>query len=231
MRPNYVKNKLAYERGQLLSKDFAPHNVENKLARRYDDPRGVLNMWVDETREKTGESIPYFDPDAGIEGVRVLMLLQDPSNAADGESGFISRYNNDPTAQNVYKTCEATGLRYETYLPWNVVPWWVMNPAMGGQGRTLANQAARARPYLIEFLDLLPEAPAVIILSGNEAQKAWRSATKTGVPANLRGAKIFDDCPHPAGQAYNNIDHKTGIKNSIRLERIFAEAAQRVGNT
>lgn len=231
MRPNFVKNKLAYERGQLLSKDFAPQNVADKLARRYNDPRGVLNLWVDETREETGESIPYFDPDAGVESVKVLMLLQDPSNAADGESGFISRYNNDPTAHNVYKTCEKTGLRYETYLPWNVVPWWVMNPAMAGQGRTLANQAARARPYLIEFLDLLPEPPVVIILSGNEAQKAWRSATKAGVPAMLRDAKVFDDCPHPSGQAYNNVDQKTGIKNSVRLERVFEAAARLAGNT
>jgi uracil-DNA glycosylase len=230
VRPNYVKNKLAYERGQLLSKEFAPQNVEDRLNRRYDDPRGVLNMWVDETREKTGESIPYFDPDAGVEGVKVLMLLQDPSNAADGESGFISRYNNDPTAHNVYKTCELTGLRYETYLPWNVVPWWVTNPAVAGPGRTLANQAVRARPYLLEFLDLLPAPPEVVILSGNESQRAWRNAMKKGVPAKLRDVRIFDDCPHPSGQAYNNVDRKTGIKNSIRLERVFEEAAHLVGN-
>ena len=227
---DYVKNKLAHSRGELLSKDFAPHNVDDKVSRRYDDPTGVLNMWVEQTRVTTGESIPYVDPDAGSAGIRVLMLLQDPSGAADGESGFISRYNNDLTAHNVYKTCELTGLRYDHYLPWNVISWWVENPAMVGRGRTLANQAARARPYLMEFLELLPEPPQLIILSGRKAQGAWTSAMARGVPRALSSSVVFDDCSHPGAQSYNNIDRKTGVKNSTRLEEIFAKAARIVGD-
>ncbi|MFF0492199.1 hypothetical protein ACFYTQ_24480 [Nocardia sp. NPDC004068] len=33
----------------------------------------------------------------------MLMLLQDPSGAAAGQSGFISMHNNDHTAHNVYE--------------------------------------------------------------------------------------------------------------------------------
>ncbi|WP_024800527.1 hypothetical protein [Nocardia sp. BMG51109] len=112
-----VKNRIAFDRGELLSKLVTPSNVMDRLAERYADPHGELNRWVDELRVTTGESIPYFDPRAGSDGAKVLMLLQDPSDAADGESGLISLHNNDQTAHHVHQLCEETGLRYADYIP------------------------------------------------------------------------------------------------------------------
>lgn len=100
-----VKNRVAFDRGELLSKIVTPGNVADRLAQRYGGAAGELNAWVDELREAEGESIPYFDPLAASEGAKVLMLLQDPSGAADGESGFISLHINDQTAHNVCKLC------------------------------------------------------------------------------------------------------------------------------
>src|SRR5882757_771074 len=146
--PSYrgVKNRIAYDRGELLSKVVTPRNVSDRMAERYAGPIGKLNRWVDEVCVATGESVPYFDPRAASDGAKVLMLLQDPSDAADRQSGFISLHNNDRTAHTVYQLCLDTGLRYDDYVPWNVIPWWVANPTKGQ--RSLASEARRARPYL-----------------------------------------------------------------------------------
>lgn len=141
------------------------------MARRYEGHAGRLNRWVDDVRANTGESIPYLDPNAATDGVRILMLFQDPSGPADGESGFISRDNNDRTAHNYCEATAQSAVPYESTLNWNVVPWWsTKNPAF--PDRTVTKEAPRAAPYLAEFIQLLDAPPRVIVLSGNKAQTA-----------------------------------------------------------
>lgn len=160
-----VRNRIAFDRGEQLGKVVTPRNVSDRMVERYAGPVGTLNHWVDEVRIATGESVPYFDPRAASEGAKVLMLLQDPSGATDGESGFISLHNNDQAARDVYQLCQDTGLRYEGYVPWNVIPWWVANPTKGR--RSLVSEARRARPYLEQIVDLLPGDLAAVIVMGN----------------------------------------------------------------
>lgn len=124
-----VWNTLADRRGELLSRDLAPDIHAERWARRYDGTIGELNRWVDHVRDTTYENIPYFDPAAATEGARVLVLLQDPSGEAEDGSGFISKHNNDPTAHNTYLATDRARLDYAISLHWNVVPWWVANPA------------------------------------------------------------------------------------------------------
>ncbi|WP_143542981.1 UvrD-helicase domain-containing protein [Rhodococcus sp. NCIMB 12038] len=216
-----IYNTIAHVRGELLS-NTTQKNIVERRERRYVGSVGELNRWVDQLRERTGESIPYFDPDAAAEGARVLMLLQDPSNAADGESGFISLHNNDRTARNVYQSCLDSGLSYRHYLPWNVVPWRV------GDGRDLESEARRARPYLLEFLELLDPAPEVVILMGNQALNAWRAAEVGKSNSSFAHLEPPLWCPHPSPKVYNKTNLRTGRLTRDLVTETFAEAAARI---
>lgn len=222
-----IWNHHAYDRGELLSKVHTPDNVNARMARRYDGHIGGLNQWVDEIRGATGESIPYFDPDAASRGVRILMLFQDPSGAADGESGFISKHNNDPTARNYYEATEEAGVPYDLTLNWNVVPWWsTNNPEF--PGRTASKEATRAAPYLTEFIRRLGAPPRVLVLSGNNSQQAWgRVATRIdpGLTADTRILR----CPHPGPMSYNAVNRADGRKNREHIVEAFRSAAELAG--
>lgn len=218
-----IRNKFAAARGTLLSKAHARENVEDRLSRRYAGAIGDLNRWVDDVHEATHESIPYLDPDAAASGARILLLLQDPSGAADGDSGFISRDNNDGTANNYNDAAERAGVPHEYILSWNVVPWWsTNNPAH--PGRTAVKEAERAAPYLVDFITRLPERPRVIVLVGGEAQKAWkRIAPLLGTA--LTGVEVLC-CPHPSPLAYNKISPIDGRPNSYHIVAALKEASR-----
>ena len=50
-----IWNRLAYERGELLSDEHCPGVLAQRRARRYSGTVGPLNRWVDELRRHTGE--------------------------------------------------------------------------------------------------------------------------------------------------------------------------------
>lgn len=194
------------------------------MSRRYDGEVGKLNRWVEQVRDTTNESIPYLDPDSASEGVRILMLFQDPSNAAEGDSGFISKHNNDPTARNYYEVTEAAQVPYEMTLNWNVVPWWsTKNPKF--PGRTVGGEAPRAAPYLVEFIRLLAEPPRVLVLSGDAAQKAW-DRIEWKIDRDLRARMEILRCPHPSPMSYNAANRLDGRKNKVHIYETFRDAVE-----
>ncbi len=192
------------------------------MAARYTGPIGELNRWVDTVQAVTGESVPYFDPRAGSRGAKVLMVLQDPSGAAHGESGFISLHNNDQTAHNVYQLCEETGLQYTDYIPWNVIPWWVANPAKGR--RSLQDEAVRARPYLEEVVDLLPgDLAAVIVMGKTKTWPAWTAAVGRKHPRFRNAEVLFTASPGP--QSIFQDDKDTHRRNRDTIAEAFSRVA------
>lgn len=225
MADTRVENRLAFERGELLSRRFTPENVKARHESRYDGVVGEINHWVDDVRARTGEVIPYADPAAAADGVRVLLLFQDPSEAAETGSGFISRHNNDQTARNAYEAHELADINYSTVLHWNVVPWWASkNPAF--PGRTAQKEAPRARLFLMELLELMNPAPAVVVVSGGAAQQAWRMATSRGLPGHCARLEVLQ-CPHPSPLSYPRRDKKTGVLNKSIIVDTF-QRAQRI---
>jgi hypothetical protein len=218
-----VWNRLAYDRAELLSAEHSPDVLAARRARTYDGDPGKLNRWVDGLRSTLGEQIPYFDPAAATHGARVLLLFQDPSQEAEEGSGFISRHNNDQTARNAYLAAEEAGLAYEVSLHWNVVPWWIANP--GKPRRTAAAEALRARPFLVQLFELLDPSPDVVVVSGRQAQAAWRRLAGDGVPTGLRRATVLT-CPHPGPLAYPRRDMGTGRLNSELIVETFRRAAR-----
>lgn len=219
-----IRNRLAYERGELLDDEHCPGVLAERRARRYAGAVGPLNRWVDGLRPTTRERVPYFDPAAAGDGAHVLVLLQDPSARAATGSGFVSRHNNDPTAHNAYRAAERAGLSYDVSLFWNVVPWWVADPARRAPGRTLASEAVRARPHLARLFGLLDPAPRTIVVAGRHAARAWAHLVRDGLPEPVRDATVLH-CPHPSPQAFPMVDRATGRLNAELVVEAFRAAA------
>lgn len=211
-----IHNKLAARKGTLLDDAENPGSISARRRELRQADVAGLERWARKLADSRQESVPSFDPRSGGVNARALFLLQDPSRAASEGSGFISIDNNDQTAHNCSKAYEATGLDYKLALHWNVIPWWVHNPARKRPGRTLASEARRAHNDLLDMLDMLPHLEAVVLL-GKPAQRAWDNAGGQATTV-LR-------CPHPANQAWNNIDATTGRKNGDLTLETFAQVA------
>jgi hypothetical protein len=87
---------------------------------------------VDYTAELRGRDsveVPEFDPlDGGIDA-QILFLFEKPGpmTAATGKragSGFISRDNDDPTAEATFTFMRQAGISRKATVIWNIVPWW-----------------------------------------------------------------------------------------------------------
>lgn len=215
---------MAYARGELLSDELAPDVMADRWSRRYDGTVGAINRWVDEVRATTYENVPYADPAAAGEGAQVLVLLQDPDGDADEGSGFVSKHNNDGTAHNTYRATVRAKLDYDTSLHWNVVPWWVANPSR--PPRSLLREAARAQPYLVQFLALLDPPPTEVVLMGRAAARAWDSLVREGTPVRLADAHV-SRCPHPGPLVYPRHHAATGRGNSDLVVEALRAAGQR----
>ena len=144
---------------------------ELKLAR-VDAPHvAPLNALVRRWRGR-GRAVPWFDPDGGGTGARVLLLLESPGPAtmALGERGFSSEDNPDPTARVLRAAREASPLRAVDCLRWNVVPWALGTPEAWRNPR--AADLAEAGPALAEVLQLVPRLRVVVPL-GTAALAGW----------------------------------------------------------
>jgi len=115
--------------------------------------------------------VPDFDPlDGGIEA-RGLFLFEKPGrmtaddSAKRSESGFISRNNNDRTAEATFALMEEAELPRSATVNWNVVPWW--NGSVGAS----AEELEAGLRQLSELLALLPHLKAAV-LAGRKAQRA-----------------------------------------------------------
>ncbi len=152
---------------------------------RLDDPRiqpltaQVRRIREEKQEEIKPEDIPYFDPlDGGIQA-RCLFLLQDPGPKAV-KSCFISRNNDDPTAENFFRLNEKAGLDRKLTVSWNIVPWRVRD--VGDQ------EIQQGIPYLRCLLQHLQNLE-VIVLVGQKAQ-SWRVVNAISLRADGRCARL-----------------------------------------
>jgi hypothetical protein len=158
--------------------------VERKLGL-LDEPHvAPLTQFVRQLRSQRGggESVPWFDPDEGGVGARILLLLEAPGPRATGPggprpaargSGFISCDNDDQSAANLWALLDQAGVDRREIATWNVVPWYVgdetvIRPVSGAD-------LEEARPALRELVSLLPQVRVVVLL-GRKAAAGWRRA-------------------------------------------------------
>lgn len=193
--PKPVVN-TAVERSRLLCVEHGRDAISARLAR-IDAPEvAPLNGWVRRVQgggllsPESAATIPWFDPDSGGVGARVLLLLQDPSRTASS-TRFISPDNNDPTARCTTEACREAGLSRPLRLHWNVYPWWVNAPgASKTKGGAVPDTTRPAETWPAarriaarltgDVFALLPRLRVVVVL-GVEAHRGFDAVVTAGL--------------------------------------------------
>jgi uracil-DNA glycosylase len=107
---------------------YFPDVVADKRRRIHDPHAAPLTQLVDEINEVRSHRTPWFDPNGGGTGVRVLFLHENPGRRAtsgrESGSGSISADNNDDTAADFLCMRDQAGLLRGQLVSWNVVPWY-----------------------------------------------------------------------------------------------------------
>jgi hypothetical protein len=127
-----------------------------------------LTAYAARLRKSSSLEVPDFDPCDGGTGARVLFLFEKPGPmTAQGTgkrgSGFISRDNDDPTAEATFVFMQQAGLRRKLTVIWNVIPWWNGTVTVTKQERLAGVKAVR------DLMELLPELRAVVMVGKNAA--------------------------------------------------------------
>ena len=134
--------------------------------------------------------VPNFDPmDGGIDA-RMLFLFEKPGPKTDpeGGSGFISRDNDDATAEATFHFMrEAFIPRQETVI-WNVIPYWNSTVIIS------KGELPKGRSALPGLLKLLPKLKTVVLVGGQ--------AGRAKQEIEARGLKTFKSY-HPARKVRN----------------------------
>lgn len=162
------------------------HAVEQRIIFLQQPHIAPLTAFVDNLRRFSSCEVPYIDPlDGGI-NARMLFLFEKPgpmSTRGRLGSGFISRDNDDPTAQATFTFMQHANIPRETSLLWNAVPGW------NGTRRVTSLELAEGIVSLGPMLSLL-HSLEVIVLVGNKAQRAASFLASTPY-------RIFTS-PHPS---------------------------------
>jgi hypothetical protein len=151
------------------------------------DPHVIeLMKFVKELREIDHEGrseweVPDFDPlDGGVKA-RALFLFEKPGpmTVAKGSgkrsgSGFISRDNDDQTAEAIFNFMRQAKIPREQAVLWNVIPWW--NGTRAVKRSELEDGVSRVK----DLIHLLPKLRAVMLV-GKKAAKAKFELETTGL--------------------------------------------------
>lgn len=111
---------------------------------------------------------PDFDPLDGGTEAEILLLLEKPgpmTAPGRGGSGFVSRDNDDPTAEAVFRFMQAAGLHRGRTAIWNLVPGW------NGTIRVSVGELREGLQALEGVLPLFGRLHTVV-MAGRSAQRA-----------------------------------------------------------
>ncbi|WP_111557467.1 uracil-DNA glycosylase [Paracoccus sediminilitoris] len=175
-----------------------------------------LNAFVVDLRRDGRGFVPDFDPLDGGAEARILFLLEKPGPKTDprkGGSGFVSRDNNDATAEAIFRFMAIAGLRREDTVIWNTVPWW---------DQTISIKSAAWKEGLEHLHDLtriLPNLRSVVLVGAKagragsffeeQGYRVWYSAHPSG---RVRAAypALYQAIPKVWKEAANNVGAPTG---------------------
>ena len=90
-----------------------------------------LQVFLDQLRAEGRGIVPDFDPLDGGVNAEILFLFEKPGPMTDASksagrigSGFISRDNDDPTAEATFLFMKKAGIDRRRSLLANTIPWW-----------------------------------------------------------------------------------------------------------
>jgi uracil-DNA glycosylase len=198
-RPRSLKDpKVREERQKLLEQE----------------PRvAALKMFVEEMRDETGhrDNIPHFDPfDGGIEACCLFLFEAAGGKAIAGGktngSGFVSRNNDDATAQKFFELNNGLLDRCQT-ISWNIVPWALRET--GKNRPPTAQDIEKGKEWLGKLIDKLDL--KVVVLCGHKTQKA------TGFLYEQYPSLCVLHAPHPSPQSMNQTGKEHHLWAAIRM--------------
>lgn len=119
-------------------------------------------------RADPATEFPYFDPLDGGNNADILFVFEKPgpkTSVRGGGSGFISRNNDDPTADTTFRLMSEARLPRQRTVLWNVIPGW-------NGTRSISGPELRQGAHELESLMVLLPAVKTVILVGRRAQRA-----------------------------------------------------------
>lgn len=127
-------------------------------------------------------AVPDFDPlDGGVDA-KILFVMEKPGRMTDRTayggkvgSGFVSRDNDDPTAEAIWRFMAQAGVERSLTVLWNIVPWW------NGKLKVTAEEERQGLVRLGQLVALLPNL-AVVVAVGRRAEEAQALVTSRGLP-------------------------------------------------
>lgn len=152
-----------------------------------------LTAYAAKLRECGSVEVPDFDPLDGGTEAQVLFLFEKPGpmTAKNGKrmgSGFISRNNDDPTAEAIDHFMQQARIPRTLTIIWNVIPWWNNTIKVTNEER---REGAKS---VLELIGLLPNLRAVVMVG--------RNATAALPYLENRGLVLFtSDHPSPRVKA------------------------------
>jgi hypothetical protein len=154
-----------------------------------------LTAYVESLRSKHSFDWEFqdFDPMDGGVNADILFLLEKPGPMTSPKtkrkgSGFISRNNDDPTAEALFVFMQQAGIDRKRVVLWNVIPGW------NGTIKIKAGERRDGVNELAALMKLLPRLKTVVLVGG-EAGKAARLMQTMNV-------KIFTSA-HPSTRVKN----------------------------
>lgn len=150
----------------------SPAAIANRRAMLDLPPMAPLTAYAAQLRAQNIGTVPEFDPMDGGTKARLLFLMEKPGpmtddRAATGKigSGFISRDNDDPTAEAVFNFMRQARIPREDTVLWNVIPWW------NGTRKITPAEINAGLQQLDALMDLLPKLTTVVAV-GRRATRA-----------------------------------------------------------
>lgn len=158
-------------------------NYDQPRSMRFEEVRAARRAMLDlphikplaefaaDIRLRHGVEVPEFDPLDGGVGASMLFLFEKPgpmtSDVKIGRtgSGFISRDNDDPTAEATHQFMKAAGIPRAETITWNVVPGW------NGTRKITADELREGVAEVERLVMLLPRL-RVVVLVGKKAGRA-----------------------------------------------------------
>ena len=151
-----------------------------------------LTQFVEDLQARNVGEVPWFDPlDGGVKA-KALFLLEKPGpmTVEPEGSGFISRDNDDPTAEAIHTFMLDAGLDRKDVVIWNVIPAW------NGTRDITGPELSAGINHLGALIDLLPDLRLVMIVG--------RKAAKAIPHIHDRGIRVFESFhPSPIVKASN----------------------------
>lgn len=167
-----------------IKKPRSLKTADDIAARRALLGRPHIARLTDYTASLRGEdrgTVPEFDPLDGGVSARLLFLMEKPGPMTDDlaiagkvGSGFVSRDNNDPTAEAIFGFMREAEIAREETLLWNVIPWW------NGSRAIRKAEWIAGLDRLETLLDLL-KGLEVVIAVGRRAARAENLVRQRGL--------------------------------------------------